>query len=240
MNIQNNQPESVSKEVTAGILKRGVQILFIFILLGLVLFLAAGSLRWIAAWVYLGISLLTFVINAILMLRASPETIAERGQARGWQAWDKLVSGLFAVFQYLILPLVAGLDARLHWSGEIGIAWHGIGAAVYSLSMAGNSWAMLTNGYFSTAVRIQTDRGHQVCRTGPYQYIRHPGYACIILQSLSTAILLGSLWALLPAAAAGALIIARTALEDKMLRSELAGYLDYSQQVKYRLVPGIW
>ncbi|HSB66032.1 MAG TPA: isoprenylcysteine carboxylmethyltransferase family protein, partial [Anaerolineales bacterium] len=224
MNIQNIQPERISQVITAGILTRGIQILLMIVILGLVLFLAAGSLRWIAAWVYLGINLLIVVINATLMLRTNPETVAERGQAKVWQGWDKLVSGLFAIFQYLILPLVAGLDARFHWSGENGIFWHGFGTAVFTASMAGNSWAMITNAYFSTAARIQADRSQQVCQTGPYKYIRHPGYTSIILQSLSTAIMLGSLWAMIPAAAAGASIITRTALENKMLKAELAGY----------------
>ena len=223
-----------------GILARGGQILFIFIFLGLVLFLAAGSLRWIAAWVYIGISITVVLANSILLLRINPGTIAERGTARGWQDWDKLVSGLFALFQYLILPLVAGLDARFHWSGEIGVIWHGLGAAFYAIGMAGTSWAMVSNAYFSTAVRIQSDRGQQVCRSGPYGFIRHPGYTSIILQALSMAVLLGSLWALIPAMAAASLIIIRTALEDQMLQTELAGYVEYTQQVKFRLVPGVW
>jgi protein-S-isoprenylcysteine O-methyltransferase Ste14 len=223
-----------------GILARAGQILFVFAFMAAVLFLSAGNVRWIAAWVYLGISLVAVSINAAVMLRTNPETVAERGQSKGWKGWDKLVSGLFAVSQYLLLPLVAGLDARFHWSGEIGRAWQTAGALLYALGMAGTSWAMLTNAFFSTAARIQADRGQQVCRTGPYKYIRHPGYTSIILQSLSTAILLGSIWALIPAVIANACMITRTALEDKMLQHELAGYSEYTQQVKYRLVPMIW
>jgi protein-S-isoprenylcysteine O-methyltransferase Ste14 len=223
-----------------GILARGGQILFVFASMAAVLFLSAGSLRWTAAWVYLGISLATVTINAILMLRSNPETVAERGQSTGWMDWDKLVSRLFALFQYLFLPLMAGLDARFHWSGEIGIGWHAGGAILYALGMAGTSWAMLTNAYFSTAARLQPDRGQQVCRTGPYKYIRHPGYTRIVLQSLSTAILLGSIWTLIPAGIAGALIIARTALEDQIRQCELAGYEEYARQVKYRLVLMVW
>ena len=241
MNLQDNKPSSSpNKKVSSGIIARGIQLLFMFVFLGLVLFLGAGNLRWIAAWVYLGISLIFVLINASFMLRTNPETVAERGQAKGWQDWDKMVSGLYGLSQYLILPLVAALDTRFHWSGEIGIPWHIVGLVVYSLSMALTSWSMITNAYFSTAARIQSERGQQVCTTGPYKYIRHPGYAGIIIQSLSMAILLGSLWALIPAFLAGSLIYIRTALEDRMLQMELAGYTDYAHEVKYRLVPGVW
>jgi protein-S-isoprenylcysteine O-methyltransferase Ste14 len=229
-----------NQEVTSGILARGGQILFMFVFLGVVLFLSAGNLKWTAAWAYLGISLVSVVINAYFMLRTSPETVAERGQAKGWKNWDKLVSGLWASTQYLILPLVAGLDERFHWSGEIGLVGQGIGGLVYSFSLAVSGWAMITNAYFSTAARIQSDRGQQVCKSGPYRYIRHPGYASFFLQTLSVAILLGSWWALIPAIITGVLMVIRTALEDRMLQEELAGYKEYTQEVKYRLLPGVW
>ena len=99
---------------------------------------------------------------------------------------------------------------------------------------------MLTNAYFSTAVRIQTDRGQTVCRSGPYRFVRHPGYVGAILQSLGIPFLLGSWWALIPGLAAVVFIVIRTALEDRTLQYELVGYWDYAQEVRFRLVPGIW
>jgi protein-S-isoprenylcysteine O-methyltransferase Ste14 len=101
-------------------------------------------------------------------------------------------------------------------------------------------WAMLANAYFSTAVRIQSDRGQTVCRSGPYRFVRHPGYVGFMLQSLGTPLLLGSSWALIPGITAVALMAIRTSWEDRMLQAELPGYPDYAQQVRYRLVPGIW
>ncbi len=241
MNSQPAMHESRGQpKVITGILARGGQILFMFALLGVVLFLSAGTFRWIAAWVYLGISLASVVINATFMLRTSPETVAERGLAKGWQKWDKLVSGVWAGLQYLALPLVAGLDARFHWSGEVGLAWHGLGVVIYSFSLAVSGWSMITNAYFSTAVRIQSDRGQQVCKSGPYRFIRHPGYASFFVQSVGMAVLLGSWWALIPAFLAGGTMIARTSLEDRMLLAELEGYQQYAQEVKYRLLPGVW
>jgi protein-S-isoprenylcysteine O-methyltransferase Ste14 len=118
--------------------------------------------------------------------------------------------------------------------------WQLLGATVYAFSLALSSWAMITNAYFSTVARIQSERDQQVCRTGPYRYVRHPGYIAFMLQSLSTAILLGSLWAIIPAVLAMTCIILRTIFEDRMLLEELEGYPQYAREVRYRLVPGLW
>jgi protein-S-isoprenylcysteine O-methyltransferase Ste14 len=99
---------------------------------------------------------------------------------------------------------------------------------------------MIANAYFSTAVRIQSDRGQTVCRSGRYRFVRHPGYVGFTLQSLGTPLLLGSLWALIPGLMAAVLMVVRTSFEDPMLQAELPGYREYTQQVRYRLVPGVW
>ena len=99
---------------------------------------------------------------------------------------------------------------------------------------------MVVNAYFSTVARAQPERGQTVCREGPYRIVRHPGYAGAILQSIGSPLLLGSAWALLPALVAAALMAARTAFEDRMLRSVLTGYDDYTREVPRRLVPGVW
>jgi protein-S-isoprenylcysteine O-methyltransferase Ste14 len=99
---------------------------------------------------------------------------------------------------------------------------------------------MISNAYFSTAARSRSDRGQQVCRSGPYHFFRHTGYAGFVLQSPSIAILLGSVWALIPAITASVLMIIRMRLEDQMLLAELPGYPEYAQVVRYRLLPGLW
>jgi protein-S-isoprenylcysteine O-methyltransferase Ste14 len=180
------------------------------------------------------------LINSTFLLRTGPEIIAERGRPREFKDWDKIIGAIWGLAQYIVLPLVAGLEVRFGWTREPGVARHIVGGVVYAAGLGIFSWAMLTNAYFSTAARIQADRGQTVCRTGPYRFVRHPGYVGAILQSPGISILLGSLWGLIPAAVAAVCIIARTVLEDHMLHAELAGYQEYARDVRYRLVPGIW
>jgi protein-S-isoprenylcysteine O-methyltransferase Ste14 len=226
--------------IRADIVRRFAQVAFVFAVQAALLFLTAGRLDWTWAWVFLGISVVSVVINGTILIRRSPETIAERGRPREMKGWDKIVATLYGLSIYLVLPVSAGLDTHLGWTGDIGNAWHLTGAVVYALALGLSGWAMIVNAFFSTVVRIQTDRGHEVCRTGPYRFVRHPGYVAFILQSIATPILLGSVWALIPAIAAVAILIIRTALEDRTLHAELPGYRDYAQEVRYRLVPGVW
>lgn len=241
MNSTSERPHTeIRADVKVGIIKRFVQVVIVFALQAAILFLAAGRFDWLWAWVFLGISLMSMLINGTILLRTSPETIAERGQAKVTKDWDKLVSGLYSLFLFLLLPLVAGLDARFGWTGEISSNWNITGAAVLAFALGLAGWAMITNAFFSTAVRIQADRGQTVCRSGPYRFVRHPGYAGFVLQALATPLLLGSVWGLLPGTLAAALLIVRTSLEDRTLQLELPGYLEYVREVRHRLVPRVW
>jgi protein-S-isoprenylcysteine O-methyltransferase Ste14 len=99
---------------------------------------------------------------------------------------------------------------------------------------------MLANRFFSGMVRIQTDRGHSVVSSGPYRWVRHPGYVAALFSYLATPIWLDSRWAFLPALFLTIALIIRTNLEDKALQDELEGYGEYTEQVPYRLLPGVW
>ena len=226
--------------IAAGIAMRAGTIALFMVMQAALLFGGAGRLDWPWAWVYIGVSLATLAVGGAIMLRTSPETIAERGRPGGTRGWDKVVTGVWLVAAFLALPLVAGLDARLGWTHALSAGWHVAGAVVLAVGYGLSIWAMRTNAYFSTAVRIQSERGHAVCSSGPYRYVRHPGYVGYALQYLAMPFLLGSLWALLPWLAATISMVIRTALEDRMLHAELPGYQEYAQQVRYRLIPGIW
>jgi protein-S-isoprenylcysteine O-methyltransferase Ste14 len=216
-------PPKKQSEVTSGILSRAMQILVMFVIMGLELFLGAGTLDWVWAWVFLGIGLASVSINAFFMMRTSPETIAERGRPKEVKAWDKWIGGAWMIGQYFLVPIVAALDIRFGWTGEIPIGWHLLGAAGYALGLGLTSWAMVSNAYFSTAVRIQLDRGQQVCRTGPYHYVRHPGYVGFFIQALSVPLLLGSSWALLFAIPAGILMVIRPLKRTTFCRRNCRG-----------------
>lgn len=223
-----------------GVAMRFGQVVFVLLLQATILFTAAGSVSWIWAWVYLGISVASLVINGTIMLRTSPETIAERGRLGKSERWDKLVSGAWALALFLVVPLSAGLDARFGWTRRLGPEWNVGGALLLSLGLGLAAWAMIANAYFSTAVRIQSERGHRVCRSGPYRVVRHPGYLGFVLQSLGTPLTLGSLGSLIPGIAAAVLMTVRTVLEDRFLQFRLPGYSEYAKEVRYRLVPRVW
>jgi protein-S-isoprenylcysteine O-methyltransferase Ste14 len=228
-----------------GILSRGIlvrfgQVAFVFIIQALVLFLTANQFNWLWAWVFLGICVASVSINSFFILRTHPETIAERGQPKETKDWDKLVGGLWSLCIFLAVPFVGGLDVRFGWTPAHNPVYNIAGGVMLTSGLGLGGWAMISNAYFSTAVRIQSDRGHTVCRSGPYRFVRHPGYAGFVLQSLGTPILLGSFWAVIPGILAAALMVLRTLLEDRMLQSELTGYREFVDEVRYRLVPGIW
>jgi protein-S-isoprenylcysteine O-methyltransferase Ste14 len=237
MNTNTSQSD---QSLLGNIVKRMVQVALLVAFMAVVLFLSSGRLNWMWAWIFIGLNLIGVLINSIILLRYNPETIAERAEAEGMKDWDKIVSGLWAVTYYILMLLVAGLDTRFGWTPLLALALYVAGGIVFVLGFAFFSWAMISNAYFTAVVRIQAERGQTICTTGPYRFVRHPGYVGAIIQSLATPLLLGSLWALIPGGVAAILMVTRTALEDQTLHQELDGYRDYAQQVRYRLLPGIW
>ena len=133
------------------------------------------------------------------------------------------------------------MDVRFDWSPDLPdvyLSWIAL-AVIFLGSMLGN-WAMVANRFFSSHVRIQTDRGHAVVSSGPYRFVRHPGYAGAVLSWLAAPVFFSSYWVGVPTVLAIFVIVLRTKLEDNMLQAELPGYQEFSQKVQYRLLPGIW
>jgi protein-S-isoprenylcysteine O-methyltransferase Ste14 len=110
----------------------------------------------------------------------------------------------------------------------------------YTSGLALSVCAMLNNRFFSPVIRIQRERGHTLVTSGPYRFVRHPGYVGAILASACGGVALGSWWSLAPLAPFAALFLRRTAVEDRMLRADLHGYAGYAERVRFRLVPGLW
>ncbi|MBI5711882.1 MAG: isoprenylcysteine carboxylmethyltransferase family protein [Chloroflexi bacterium] len=234
MNGDNIQPNT---ELNRALQKRVIQIGAALLVLATILFASAGRIDWVWAWAYLGTSVAIIIVNVFVMPR---ELIAERAQPKdNVKKWDKVITTV-TIFPTLAMLFIAGFDQRFNWSGPFDPLAQIMALAALTMGQGLATWAMTSNKFFSTVVRIQTDRGHQVVTAGPYHYVRHPGYVGFIIVNAVTPIALGSWWAFICAATIICLFIARTALEDRMLQNELEGYKEYAAQVRYRLLPGVW
>ena len=206
-----------------------------------ILFGIVGRWDWWMGWALSVIYILWTVSTAILILPVNPAMLAERARPHAdVKKWDMALlgaMGLLMVAEYAI----ASLDVRWSWSPPLPLVLQGIGLVVailgYDFLLV---WAMVSNAFFVATIRIQTDRQHSVASSGPYRYVRHPGYLGTLLLHLGVPFMLNSLWAIIPAIMLTLVLIARTALEDKTLHAELSGYKEYAERVRYRLLPGLW
>jgi protein-S-isoprenylcysteine O-methyltransferase Ste14 len=231
----NNQQRTFSARVV-------VQLLIFVVVIPFLPLLISGRWDWWEAWVYAIIYILGFVLSRMLAARRHPDLLAERArftQHEDAKPWDKWLAPSVGLGGGLI-PLVAGLDALFDWSPTFGLPVKILALAIILAGYALGSYALIENRFFSGMVRIQTDRGHHVVSSGPYRWLRHPGYAGALLAYLATPFFLDSLWAFLPAVLLTILLVIRTALEDRTLQDELTGYYDYARRVRFRLLPGVW
>ena len=202
-------------------------------------FVNARRLRWTLGWIYVGIFIAALMINLVCLRLWNPELIKRRMRITKFtKSWDKVWAVLFA-FAILAIFVAAVMEARGRVSSAPGVAWM-LGLAIFVFGWAVAIWYMVVNPFFEKTVRIQTDHGHRVIDTGPYAYMRHPGYVGFAGWMLSTPLLLASTWAFVPALISVVLLVIRTALEDRTLHAELPGYAEYASRVRFRLIPGIW
>jgi protein-S-isoprenylcysteine O-methyltransferase Ste14 len=201
--------------------------------------LAAGRLSYWQGWSYAGSTFLLLAAN-YLALRDRPDLIQERlSPGKGTKSWDKLYFALSTPL-FLAVIILAALDAgRYRWGPAVPPWAYLAGWGVYAAGQSLHLWAKAANRWFATVVRIQSDRGQTVCSSGPYRFVRHPGYAGGLLFMLATPLILGSWLALIPQALAAVLLVLRTSREDRTLRAELPGYEDYACRVRRRLCP-LW
>lgn len=224
-----------------GILRWTLQMTSGLVLYGAILFLAAGRLHWIAGWAYLGLNAITQIVTTVVLVPRQPGMLAERSQVRqGTKPWDRFLAPAVALIGPLAIMVTAGLDARYSWSPQIQNGLWLVGLILAFGCQMFVLWAMSSNPFFSTTVRIQAERNHAVTSSGPYSLVRHPGYLGAILFDLVAPLALASWWAYVPALLTNLLIILRTKLEDATLKAELTGYSEYSASVRYRLFPGVW
>jgi len=228
-----------TKVMTPRTLVRTTIIVAVFPLIPMII---SGCWDWWEAWVYALVSVLGFVVSRVWAARQHPDLLEERARSmdlKDAKPWDKLLAPMLTLGALFIL-IVAGLDRLFGWTSPFMLNVKIISLIVIVLGYLLGSWALIENRFFSGVVRIQKDRGHRVVSTGPYRFIRHPGYAGALWAYLATPVLLDSMWAFIPALLLVGILILRTALEDKTLQEELPGYREYARKTRFRLISGLW
>ena len=214
------------------------------VLVGVLLFSAAGTLAWGRGWVLLAVLLVVRTAGAGAVYRVNPALLRDRAKLpiHADQSWtDRLL--LFAVLSTGLLgvPVVAALDA-FRWHalprpapllGYLGIALFAVGWSLKSLALRANAFA-------TAAVRLQRERAHAVADSGVYRVVRHPFYAADPLIMVGAGLWLGSYVAVCFAVVPMAFLVVRLRSEERFLRRELPGYHEYTLRVRHRLIPGVW
>jgi protein-S-isoprenylcysteine O-methyltransferase Ste14 len=222
-----------------GVLLRVVAMFSVF---AATMFIAAGRLDWWEAWAFWVIYFLISVASTWELTFRDLALVRERSQAfadASSKRWDRIIVVATALLSLGLFAMI-GLDAgRFRWSGVPGVV-RALGGVAVLFSFGLSTWASRANTYLSALVRIQDERGHQAVTHGPYLFVRHPMYAGMCLYDLGVPLLLGSWWSLVVSGIMIAVLIARTAMEDRTLRGELVGYSDYAKRVRWKLIPGVW
>lgn len=224
-------------------LTQWIRLVLVYLFIPVVLFVCAWDIGWWQAWVYSLLINLVGIGGRLWAEHCHPGLLVERAKfkkAPGVKPWDKILAPLMAISIAFPLNIVAGLDHHFGWSAAFPTWLTVIGFVLIVSGYFFAMWAMAENRFFSGAVRIQTDRGHVVCDSGPYKIVRHPGYAGNILPLPGIALALGSVWTFIPAAVAFIIVVIRTELEDRTLQQELPGYREYARRVSYRLFRWIY
>jgi protein-S-isoprenylcysteine O-methyltransferase Ste14 len=227
--------------------RNGTPLILYLILMGLfspaLLFLASGDLRWAEGWGYSVFGFVYSVVGRLALFKKSPGLAEERAKGlsrAGVEPWDRRIVPWIGLILPTLMMIAAGLDRRLGGAPHFPVWARAVAAVIVVAGALLGLGAALTNPFFSSVARIQTERGQRVVSDGPYRLVRHPGYAGTIAFNLLTPIVLGSSWAFVAAAPLIVLTVIRTRFEDRLLCEKLEGYRDYAAKVRFRLLPGIW
>ena len=206
------------------------------------LFLAAGTIKWVAAWVFVLEMVVLGLVVGVWLAGYDKNLLTERIASpirRDQQRWDQVVVGAVYLLWAAWL-VVMGLDAgRYKWSNS-SISLQLMGCLCLALYMAATAAIFRENTYAVPSVRIQKNRRHRVITTGPYRLVRHPLYASSMLFYFGGALLLGSWWGVAMVPVLTTLLGIRAIMEERVLADELEDYRDYAVRVPYRLVPLVW
>jgi len=219
--------------------KLALRALVRFALVSTALFGSAGRLDWPRGWFFCGLVAVTLFATLPVFHRENPRLLRTRlEKPRGVNPFDRLI--YFVLMLCLLGCLsVAGFTARFGWR-TLDFEWTYLGVVLYVAGVIPIGLAVANNPFVEPILRIQSERGHVPVTSGPYRIIRHPMYAGIVVLIGSWPLLLGAAWSYVPWALLVVTIVIRTALEDRTLRRELAGYEEYAKRTRFRLIPELW
>ncbi len=223
--------------------KYWIKSIIAYLLIPLVLLISGWDLGWWQGWFYSALIVIAGIGPRMWAEKRHSGLLAERsklGKDQNVKSWDRVLAPLMAVSLSFLLVIVAGLDHHFGWSPVFPIWLNILGFILIISGYTFAGWALAENSFFSTMVRIQTDREHTVCDSGPYGIVRHPGYAGNILALPGMVLAFGSVWTIISVIVALIIAVIRTVLEDKTLQEELPGYWDYANRVRYRLIPFVF
>ncbi|PKQ16425.1 MAG: hypothetical protein CVT67_04655 [Actinobacteria bacterium HGW-Actinobacteria-7] len=205
-----------------------------------VVFLGAWKLAYWQGLLYVVLALVGTTLSHVLVPAGSAITANRAREAQAGQEWDRRLLGVLFIVN-LVTFVTAGLDSgRFGWSGHVPLTVTIAGAALMVAGQIIFAVAKRENEFFSSTVRIQTERYHRVCDEGLYSVVRHPGYLGMLMSLLAFPLVMNSYWAFIPALLGAALLVVRTVLEDRFLMGGLPGYPEYAAKTRWRLVPGIF
>lgn len=199
----------------------------------------AGTIRYWQAWVFIAVFMIATMGPSMYLAVKHPEALARRMHG-GPKAETRPVQkvAIWAILASVVgTGVVSALDWRFGWT-HVPTAVVVLGNVVVGVSLVAAQWVVIQNNFAGASISVEADQ--PVISTGLYGIVRHPMYICALIMMLATPLALGSYWGLIPVLAAAPALMARIFDEEKMLRTELPGYLDYTRKVRYRLVPYVW
>jgi protein-S-isoprenylcysteine O-methyltransferase Ste14 len=239
--MESNMTEQSSKKKMGA--RSIISLLLSLIVSPLALFLAAGTFNWGMGWVSIAVIYGGSILSRVIMALKNPDLVKERAtgmDSEDSKAFDRWLVPIIGVLGPMVTFVIAGLNKRFGWLPEVSFPLVILGVVGVILAFLITTWAMVVNRFFSSVVRIQTDRHQRVIMEGPYRIVRHPAYAGSVIGSIMMPLMLGSIWAVIPGILTSAAVFVRTGYEDRTLQAELPGYNEYMRKTPKKLIPGIW
>lgn len=206
------------------------------VIMGLMFFLPAGTIRYWEAWAYMAILVIPMIIFLLYLIKHDPDLLERRMRMKEKETEQKAIIKIGSLI-FIIIYLIPGFDQRYSWS-SVPVAIIIIADIIVLTGYLLFVRVLIENSYASRIVEVEQQQ--KVITTGPYKIVRHPMYSAVLLMYSFGPLALGSYWAMIGNVLLILILVARIKNEEKVLSKELEGYQDYLQRTRYRLIPGIW